>query len=59
MSFELPTGRFQNRSGNFGKHKNILDFLGIEPVFVSAPSSSVDIVLTTLSGHKGLDNFFV
>ena len=59
MTPELATGRFQNRPGNFGEHKNILDFLGIEPVFLSAPVSSVDIILTTVSGYKGLDNFFL
>jgi hypothetical protein len=57
VTLELATGRFQNRSGNFGEYKNVLDFLGIEPVFLSAPASSVDIILTTVSGHKGLGNF--
>ena len=37
----------------------MLDFVGIEPVFLSVPASSVDIILTTVSGHKGLDNYFL
>jgi hypothetical protein len=59
VSLEMATGRFQNRPGNFGEYKNILDFLGIEPVFLSAPASSVDIILTTVSGLKGIDKFFL
>jgi len=52
VSLELATCSLENWSGNFGEYKNILDFLGIEPVFLSAHASSVDIILTTVSGHK-------